>query len=60
MLEEEIHTLLVDDVYCNLFDVDGSAWLNEVPNKLKCELPELGIFTGLTNVNVNLKYERQY
>jgi hypothetical protein len=55
MFEEEIQTLLEEDVNCNLFEVDGSTSPNEVPNKLSTELPELGIFMGVTKLRINPK-----
>ena len=54
MFEEEIQTLLGEDVRCNLHEVEGSAMPNEVPNKLKKVLPELGIFMGVTRLNANV------
>ncbi len=40
LLDEEIHKLL-NDVTCNLLDVDGSISPNDHPNKHKTVLPEV-------------------
>jgi hypothetical protein len=55
IFEEEIHKLLVNDVYSSFMEADGSDLLNDVPTRLKNVLPEQGKFIGVMKLAVDLK-----